>query len=230
MSINPLIYFGWTICQIPEDSGKLLSLATDIIFCQSPRHSRIEQFAKGATVPIVNISSCQFVSLNILSDLLTLQQHFGRVNGLTIAWIGPPCPELNTYLSVTPLLGIHMKFLCQCGGPMSPANIHHLRGKDNVYREKLKECKDLKEVLSGAQVIITRKHTEKSLTLRKSDLDQYADKYWVFLETLPRSSIEVDEDIFQSGKNLIWKSFVNTKWVCAAIISRFLDSAQNGNY
>nr|XP_023024199.1 ornithine carbamoyltransferase, mitochondrial-like [Leptinotarsa decemlineata] len=223
MSINLLIHTNWTACQNPLDAGKLLSTGSDIIFCQSPRHSKLQMFAQGATVPVLNLSSCQFVSLNILSDLLTLQKHFGKVDGLTLAWIGKPCPLMNTYLSIAPLLGVRIKYYSVCGGPMSPLAIHNLQERDEVYKERVTECKDIKQAVSGAQVIMTNNHTEKSMTLKKADLDKYADQRWVFLHNLPRSSIEVEEEIFQSEKNLLWKSFCNAKWVCAAIITRFID-------
>ncbi|CAH1116491.1 unnamed protein product [Phaedon cochleariae] len=228
MPLNVLISSAWTTCQNPEDTGKLLSSAADIIFCQSARHSKVELFAKGATtVPVINISSCKFISLNILSDLLTIHEHFGKLDGLTIAWVGHPCALLNTYLSIAPSLGIQMNFLCRCGGPVSPANLNTLQKQGNVYRENIRECKSLLETISGAHVITTNQHSENNVKLRRTYLDEHADKNWVFLHTLPRSSVEVDEEIFNSKNNLLWKSFVNSKWICAAIISEFLDSFIN---
>lgn len=50
----------------------------------------------------------------------------------------------------------------------------------------------------------------------------HANKDWVFLHTLPRTFNEVEDEVFDSDRNLLWKSDLNYKWICAAIISRFL--------
>lgn len=93
--------------------------------------------------------SCRFVLLQSLSNLLTLQQHFGSLDGLIIGWIGHAGPLLNTYLTIAPTLNMQIKFLCQCGGPVSPSDLNSVLSKGGEFVQRVKECKDLKETIEG---------------------------------------------------------------------------------
>ncbi|KAJ8933448.1 hypothetical protein NQ314_014005 [Rhamnusium bicolor] len=136
-------------------------------------------------------------------NLLTIQEHFGSLKGIIISWVGKACPLLNTYLTIAPPLGIKVKFLCQCGGPVSPSSLKYVQSQGTNFTDNIKECGKLEDAI-------------------EADLEKYADKNWVFLHTLPRSLVEVEDKLFDSERNLLWKSFVNSKWICAAIIARFL--------
>lgn len=65
-------------------------------------------------------------------------------------------------------------------------------------------------------------HSESFLRLKLDDLKKNANKNWIFLPALPRSSIEVEDDVFYSERNLAWKAYENLKWICTAVIVRFL--------
>lgn len=87
--------------------------------------------------------------LQSLSSLLTLQQHFGTLEGLTIAWIGHACPLLNTYLTIVPTLNMQIKFLCRYGGPVSPSDLNDVLSKGDKFVHNVKECDNIKEVIEG---------------------------------------------------------------------------------
>lgn len=56
MSLNTIITSEWESMQYPEDVGRLLSNSSDIIFCKAHRQKKLEDFAKGSIVPVVNVS------------------------------------------------------------------------------------------------------------------------------------------------------------------------------
>ncbi|XP_018577758.1 ornithine carbamoyltransferase, mitochondrial-like [Anoplophora glabripennis] len=227
MTLNTIITSEWETMLYPQDIGRLLSNSSDIIFCKAHRQKKLESFAEGSIVPVVNVSSCRFVLLHHLSNLLTLQQHFGNLEGLIIAWIGHPCPLLNTYLTIVPTLNMQIRFLCRCGGPVSPSDLNYVLSKGDEFTQKVKECNNIKEAIEGAHVIATTDHSETNLKLTLADLTKYAHKDWVFFHTLPRTFHEVEDEVFNSDRNLLWVSNMNNKWICAAIISRFLDCEES---
>nr|CAI5870293.1 unnamed protein product [Callosobruchus analis] len=158
---------------------------------------------------------------------MTLREHFGHLEGLKYAWIGGACPALNTYLAVAPLLGIDVNYFCRCGGePITPSNLKELRDTNRPqYAVKIHEAADLEKALSDVNVISINnpsKTTYPSQMIQKDQIDKLAHKDWVFLHLFPRKPNEVDEEIFNGENNLLWKSFANSKWVCAAIIHYLL--------
>ncbi|CAH1961711.1 unnamed protein product [Acanthoscelides obtectus] len=65
--------------------------------------------------------------------------------------------------------------------------------------------------------------------IMKTQIDKLAHENWVFFHLFPRKPDEVDEEIFINDKNLVWKSFANSKWICAAIVHYLLNSAVTYN-
>lgn len=51
-------------------------------------HSALEQLAAAASIPVVNLLSDAGHPCQALADLLTMQQHWGSLEGRTICWIG----------------------------------------------------------------------------------------------------------------------------------------------
>ncbi|CAH1961710.1 unnamed protein product [Acanthoscelides obtectus] len=180
----------------------------------------------------VKQSSCRSILLHILSDLMTLREHFGYLNGLKYAWIGSACPALNTCLAVAPLLGIDVNYLCRCGGePLTPSNLKELQDTDiPQYTAKIHEAASLEQALSDANVVSINNPVKVDIPMiMKTQIDKLAHENWVFFHLFPRKPDEVDEEIFINDKNLVWKSFANSKWICAAIVHYLLNSAVTYN-
>lgn len=113
-----------------EDLARTISCMCDIIFCRTNTHTKMKQFAKYCTKPVVNVGTCRLMFIQSLADLFTIKQHFGNLNNLKIAWIGKPCPSLNTYLHIVPTLGMKLSYFCQhYNDSVSPMEIFPVKKK-----------------------------------------------------------------------------------------------------
>jgi len=61
-----------------EDSGRIFSLYVDAVCWRTTGHDRLEQFASAATVPVVNLLSDLEHPCQILADLFTIGENFGK--------------------------------------------------------------------------------------------------------------------------------------------------------
>jgi ornithine carbamoyltransferase len=71
-----------------DDTARMLSGYVHAIVFRTFGHERVEQLAAASRVPVVNGLSDQFHPCQLLADLMTVDEVFGRTKGLTVAWIG----------------------------------------------------------------------------------------------------------------------------------------------
>ena len=71
-----------------EDVARVLSSYCAALAARVYHHERLVRMASAATVPVVNLLSDDAHPCQTLADLLTLRQCFGRLEGLTVAYVG----------------------------------------------------------------------------------------------------------------------------------------------
>lgn len=70
------------------DTAEIISRYVDAIAARFARHSDLELFAAGASVPVYNALTERVHPIEALSDLLTLWERFGELSGAKLAYIG----------------------------------------------------------------------------------------------------------------------------------------------
>jgi ornithine carbamoyltransferase len=70
------------------DTARVLSRLVDAIVWRTGDQSRIAEMAAAATVPVVNALTDQFHPCQVLADLQTIRERFGRLAGLTLTYLG----------------------------------------------------------------------------------------------------------------------------------------------
>ena len=70
------------------DTARVLSRYVDAIVWRTGDQSRIEEMAAASSVPVVNALTDQFHPCQVLADLQTIRERFGRLAGLTLTYLG----------------------------------------------------------------------------------------------------------------------------------------------
>ena len=71
-----------------HDTVKTVSRYVDLVMARLFEHSRIEEMARYASVPVINALTNYSHPCQILSDLFTIQEKKGSLKGLTLAYLG----------------------------------------------------------------------------------------------------------------------------------------------
>jgi len=72
------------------------------------KHETVVKLAEYSGVPVVNALSDLHHPLQALADLLTLQEHFGKLNGLRLAYVGDGNNVLASLLEAASLAGVEV--------------------------------------------------------------------------------------------------------------------------
>ena len=99
----------------PKDTVGVLGAYSHAIMVRTYEHKILEKMAEASPVPIVNGLSDSHHPCQVLADLQTLQQSFGKLEGLRVAYVGDGNNMLHSLLLLLPFLGVHITYACPPG-------------------------------------------------------------------------------------------------------------------
>lgn len=98
--------------ELPKDQVRVLNGYCHAIMLRTHEDEVLEEMAKFATMPIINGLSNLHHPCQILADILTLQENFTSLKGLTLAYVGDGNNILHSLLLLAPKLGINIHYAC----------------------------------------------------------------------------------------------------------------------
>lgn len=88
------------------DFARVISQYVDALAVRTFSHTTIEELALHATVPIVNaLSDCSH-PCQAMADMLTIREHFGRLDGLNLVFVGDGNNVARSLALASALLGV----------------------------------------------------------------------------------------------------------------------------
>ncbi|MGB6975885.1 MAG: ornithine carbamoyltransferase [Gammaproteobacteria bacterium] len=98
--------------EAPEDQVRVLSGYCHAIMMRTHDDSILQQMSNVATVPIINGLTNLHHPCQVLADLFTLTELFGKLDGLTLCYIGDGNNILHSLLLLAPMMSITLHYCC----------------------------------------------------------------------------------------------------------------------
>ena len=70
------------------DTARVLSRYVDAIMIRAAKHSNLLELAAAASVPVINGLTNETHPCQVLADVMTLEEHVGPLQNLTVSWVG----------------------------------------------------------------------------------------------------------------------------------------------
>ncbi|XP_070190779.1 ornithine transcarbamylase, mitochondrial-like isoform X2 [Littorina saxatilis] len=209
-----------------KDTARVLSSMSDLILARVYGQQDLDILADEANVPVISGLSDLYHPLQILADFMTLQEHFGYLRGLKVAWVGDGNNILHSLMMGCSKLGIDLSFATPKGYEADSNIVHDAVKFAAASGANLTITNDPMEAVYRADAIITDTWVsmgqEEEKQKRLEDFRGYqvsrkmlkeAGADWVFLHCLPRKGEEVTDDVFYDNQHsLVWQEAENRRW------------------
>lgn len=205
-----------------KDTARVISRYLDGIVIRTYSHQEVEDLAKYGSVPVINALTDYQHPCQILADLMTIKEKFGKLEGLKLAYIGDGNNMANTLLIACAMVGINITIATP---PMYEPNSKALQKALEFAKETnvcIKITNNSQEAVKGADVLYTdvwvsmgqegekdKKQVFKGFTIDK-DLLKLANKNAIVMHCLPaHKGEEITEDVFEEFSDVIFEEAEN---------------------
>ena len=92
----------------PKDTALVLSRMVHAVGIRTGPHETVEQLARHARIPVINMLTHDHHPCQALADLMTLRERFGGVAGLKLAYVGDGNNVARSLLIASRLAGVEL--------------------------------------------------------------------------------------------------------------------------
>ena len=128
------------------DTARIMSRYLNAVMIRTYDHRIVEEFAKHATIPVINGLTDLLHPCQILSDLFTLIEKTGGYEGLKIAYIGDGNNIANSWINAAVRLPFYLSLACPEGyepdQDILKRGMDEAPGRITVYRDPLAAVED----------------------------------------------------------------------------------------
>jgi ornithine carbamoyltransferase len=219
-----------------KDTARILGSYLDALIARVYAHDTIVQLSNCSKVPVINGLSDIEHPTQIVSDLLTILEAKGKLEGLSLAFIGDGDNVCNSWLLGAAITGMNMTVAC----PKVYNPDHTILEKAKKIAEKsrveLRIVQDPKEAAKGADILYTdvwvsmgeEKEAAKRMKAFKgyqinSDLLKIAAKDAVVMHCLPaHRGLEITDEVIEGKQSIAWVQGENKLYGATGILDFFL--------
>ena len=133
------------------DTAKVLSRYVDAIMIRTLDHAEVAELAENATVPVINGLTRHSHPCQVMADVMTFEEHRGRIAGRKVAWLG----DANNVLTSWVHAAARFDFGLNIASPPELAPGGKLRAWAQANRVGVWVTSDAEAAATGADCLVT---------------------------------------------------------------------------
>jgi ornithine carbamoyltransferase len=221
-----------------RDTARVLSRYVDGIVIRTFAQSDVEELASFASVPVINGLTDLLHPCQVLADLMTIRENFGRdLSRVTVAWIGDGNNMANSWVNAAAHLGFPLRLAVPRGYEADATILERAR----VAGAEITVTNDPKVATEGADVVTTdvwaSMGQEEEAEMRARDFAGFrvdeplmntASDRSIFLHCLPvHRDEEVTEEVFEGARSRVFDQAENRLHVQKALMYRLMGEGKS---
>ncbi len=219
------------------DTARVLSGMVDMAMLRVYKQSDLNEFAKFATIPVINGLSDEFHPVQLMADFLTMKE---RASGETIAYIGDGNNMAHSWLMLASKMGFEIRVATPKGYEPDRRIIEMALQNAKISGAKISILNDPKEAISGADVVASDtwismgQEDEKERKVKNfagfcidKKMMELAHKKAIVLHCLPAyRGYEISDEVFEAHADEIFLEAQNRLHTQKGVMV-WLDSKRN---
>jgi ornithine carbamoyltransferase len=215
MSLGSEIGFGKR--ESAKDIAQVLSSMVDVMMFRALEHKSVEDLARYSTCPVINGLTDQAHPCQALSDMMTIYEIFGQLQGIKLAWVGDANNVAVSLLRASAKLGLKMSIAAPSPFQFDAAKVDRVVGASRESGFQVELTDDPARAVRDAHVVYTdvwvSMGQESEEAERKRIFAPYqvngtllakARRDAVFLHCLPaRRGLEVTDGVIDSPQSRV---------------------------
>ena len=206
-----------------RDTARILGSYLDVIVARVYSHETLREMAAYSGIPVLNGLSDLEHPTQVISDLFTICETKGKLQGLTLAFIGDGDNVCNSLLLGASLVGMDMVAACPSAFGPNPEVVK--RAEENARRSgsKIRIVEDPKEAAVDSDVIYTdvwvsmgeerekarRMHAFQGFQVN-SEILKLASRDAIVMHCLPaHRGLEITNEVIEGKQSVVWRQAEN---------------------
>ncbi len=136
------------------DTARVLDRYLDVLAIRTFEQSEVEEFAQYTSIPIINALTDLEHPCQILADLLTVQEEFGKLEGLTMTYLGDGNNVAHSLILGCALVGMNVR-IATPKGYEPEATILKRAHEISQGRSEIVVTSDPKAAVEGSHTLYT---------------------------------------------------------------------------
>ncbi len=206
------------------DTARVLDRQVAQIVWRTYAQSGLEEMAANSKVPVINSLSDEWHPCQLLADLLTIREEFGKTEGLKLAYIGDAANNMgNSYLVACALAGMSVSVGAPKGFQPAAEVVARAQAIAQQFGQRIEVFEDPTAAVADADVIATDTWVSMGMEAEKEQrvktfagytvdapLMAKAKPSAIFLHCLPAyRGYEVSAEVLDGPQSRIWDEAEN---------------------
>jgi ornithine carbamoyltransferase len=221
------------------DTARVLSRYLSAIAIRTFEQGKVEELARYATIPVINALTDEHHPCQALADVMTLQEEFGEVTGLRVAFIGDGNNVCHSLIQAAAYLGFTLAISTPKGYEPKAAVVAGARAHAAGTGGTIELGHDVPEAVRGADAVYTdvwasmgqeKEREERSRIFAGYKVDAalmaLASPSAIFLHCLPaHRGDEVTDEVIDGPQSRVWDEAEN-RWYTEQALLHMLISGE----
>jgi ornithine carbamoyltransferase len=211
-----------------RDTAYVLSRHVAAIGIRTGDEGLVTEMAEYAAVPVINMLTPRHHPCQALADLLTLREAFGRLRGLTVAYVGDGNNVARSLVAVGAAAGVNVRVAAPDAYQLEPDGLGNrvltddpreaVSGADAVYTDVWVSMSDSPDSADERRRILAPYRLDAAL------LDAAA-PHAIALHCLPaHPGEEISEEVLYGPRQRIWDQAENRRHAQKALLELLIDA------